>query len=400
MHSAIFTRVLPHHSIGGMQTVAWDMARAIAERGNQVTVVTSEISGLPTEFEDAGVSVVTVPGSSWRRYDTTWWRGARDAFQRVAPSCNVVIGVSAAANSLLPLRARYPHLPFVMQAHGTSVGEVMSKWQTRAPKNIFSSARNIAWIVKDMCAYPQYDAIVAVGERVANDMRRAPISLALSSDRVQLIPNGIDTNVFKPDPVTRERMRNALGWSDAEHVVVSASRLHKQKGIELGLNAFAELEKTLDSARYLIVGDGPERAELEAHALALGVQEKVQFVGSVSRDALPGYLVASDALLFTTTHVEGLPLNVLEALASGLPCVVSKHLFRDVDFGRWLTRVSPHDACSIADAVRSAVLEGAAASCALPAQYSLARCVDAYLELFERLCARRAKPRQAVSDRV
>ncbi|WP_321913694.1 glycosyltransferase family 4 protein [Paraburkholderia sp. J11-2] len=391
MHIAIFTRVLPHHSIGGMQTVAWDLARAFS-RGNRVTLVTTEIPGRPCEFEDERVHIVTIPGAAWKRYDATWWRGARGVFERIAPSCNAVLGVSAAANSLLSLRGRYPELAFVMQAHGTSLGEVLSKWRTRSPKSILSSARNISWIVKDLRAYRQYDAIVAVGERVSNDMRSALIRRSLPSERVHLIPNGIDTALFKRDLSVRSAMRKTLGWSDAAPVIVSASRLHKQKGIDLGLNAFAALSKTMDNARYLIVGDGPERSELEAHASALGLKEKVRFVGSVQRDVLPRYLQTGDVLLFTTRHVEGLPLNVLEALAVGLSCVVSRHLFRDADFGRWLTRVQAQDESAVADGLRSALEVGTAASGVLPQHYSLDTCVDSYLALFERLNAQRAMP--------
>ncbi|BFG76728.1 hypothetical protein PTKU46_47610 [Paraburkholderia terrae] len=391
MNIAIFTRVLPHHGIGGMQAVVWDLARIFSRLGSSVTVVTGALPGRPQIFHDDGVRIIALSGVPWNRYSAAWWRGARNAFAHLAPTCDVVLGVSAAANSLLPLRNRFPQIPFVMQAHGTSVGEVLSKWRTGKLRNMLSSARNVAWIFKDLRAYAQYDNIVAVGGRVETDLRAAPIHWSLPSGRVQLISNGIDTGLFRPDMQVRQQMRASFGWGDDTHVVVSASRLHAQKGVDLSLNAVSMLSRRMDSVRYLIVGDGPERRALEEHAARVGLRERVHFAGAVSRDVLPGYLQAADTMLFTTTHVEvGLPLNVLEALATGLPCVVSRHLFDNAMFGSNLFKVLPHDKDAVANALERALTIGASPQSELPQNFSLAACAEAYIDLFSDLSNRRS----------
>jgi glycosyltransferase involved in cell wall biosynthesis len=218
---------------------------------------------------------------------------------------------------------------------------------------------------------------------------------------VHVIPNGIDTEHFKPDTARGRRLRESLGWCNAR-IVVSSSRLHRQKGVHLGLEAFAQLEKKRNEVRYLIVGGGPELAALQEQAKELGIDHKVHFVGAVSRDQLPSYLQAADTMLFTTTRVEGLPLNVLEALAVGIPAVVSKHLFRDDSLSNspCIHRVDQRDPGAVADALELALEVPCSTQCALPREYSLAECARTYLDLFEKISEQKAVSKIANLPRV
>jgi len=208
----------------------------------------------------------------------------------------------------------------------------------------------------------------------------------LEAARIHTIPNGIDTERFSPNPACGRGVREKLGWHGAK-IIVSASRLHRQKGVHLGLDAFSLLEKRQGDVRFLIVGDGPERNALEVQAEKLGLAHKVHFTGAVSRDQLPQYLQAADAMLFTTTRVEGLPLNVLEALAVGLPAVVSEHLFQSdlLAESPHIFRVKQADARVVAEGMKRALQRAALGGAELPCEYSLKKCADTYLELFERI---------------
>ena len=114
-HLAMITRVLPHHSIGGMQAVAWDLATEFVRRGVSVTVLTAEIPGHPHEFEDAGVRIRALSGVSWRRYGRNWWRASRQVFeQEMLDHCDLVMSISAAGFGLLKIRQKVPMVPFVL----------------------------------------------------------------------------------------------------------------------------------------------------------------------------------------------------------------------------------------------------------------------------------------------
>jgi len=383
--------VLPHHCIGGMQSVAWDLARALIRAGVAVTALTAEIAGRPAAFDDDGVTIRALPGTSWRHYGSGWWRATRGVFEReLIGSCDLVLSVSAGGFGLLRLRERMPHVPFVMQAHGTSIGEVVSKWRSRSVRALATSARNVAWIVKDFVAYPQFDAIVAVGDRVAHDLTAWPARWIVDKNRVRVIRNGIDTGIFRPDSDAGRRVRADLGWSEDFRVVISASRLHRQKGVAYGLQAFALLAEHREDLRYLIVGDGPELQALRERAVSLEIDDKVHFVGGVAREAIPGYLNAADVMMFTTTRVEGEPLNVLEALAVGLPTVVSRHLYREGPPSDQILLAKPSDPAAVAAALHRALAIPSRRESKLPLGYSAAASIEQYLELFEELRERRA----------
>ena len=390
-HVVMAASVLPHHCIGGMQTVAWDLARALVAGGLEVTVLTAELPGRESEFIDSGVVIRPLPKTRWRHYGPNWWRATRKAFESgPIERCDLLLSVSAAGFGLLPLRKRIPRVPFVMQAHGTSMGEFVSKWRARSLKSMLTSARNLAWVAKDMAAYPRFDAIVAVGDRVAHALATSPTRWAADPGKIHVIRNGIDTATFHPDPDAGRRVRAELGWNPDLQVVVSASRLHRQKGLSHGLRAFAHLAAGRTDLRYLIVGDGPELAALRRETESLRIDRYVHFAGPVGRAAMSAYLNAADVMLFTTTHVEGEPLNVLESLAVGLPAVVSRHLYGGTPPSDQISLATPTDPAEVATAVKSALARRAPRLPRLPPAYTASATVAQYVALFERLARERA----------
>jgi glycosyltransferase involved in cell wall biosynthesis len=375
-----------------MQAIAWDLAKALAKDGRKITVVTAEIVARPPVFFDEGIKVIAIPGTSWRFYGRSWWRKSRSLFeQQLACDCEAVLSVSVAGIGLLPLRHRFPRVKFLMQAHGTSLGEICSKWKTSRPVAILRSMRNMAWLIRDMQVYSQFDAVVAIGSRVANELRAKPIRWVLSEEKMHVISNGIDVCRFRPDPEARKAQRAKLGWNEGDLVVVSASRLHKEKGIHLGMQAFARLVKKRKGARFLIIGEGAEQENLRKQARKLELEESVYFTGGVAREQLPVLLQAADVMLFTTLREEGLPLNVLEALAVGLPCVLSRHVLEGHELAAndHIHLVQPEDARAVAKAVLQAGENGCAGTSALPEEFFLATCASRYASLLAMLSAER-----------
>lgn len=390
IHIVMVTRVLPHHSIGGMQAVAWDLATEFVRRGVTVTILTATIPGMPEQFRDAGVNIRALRGTTWQRYGKHWWRETRRVFEReLLSTCSLVFSISAGGFSLLPLRSRMPQIPFVLQAHGTSVGELISKWKSGSLRGILTSSRNAVWIARDLAAYPKFDAIVSVGRRVSEDFEIWPVRQFVDKARLRLIPNGIDTRVFFPNPTARIRLRSELGWSRDLRIVVSASRLHKQKGIDLGLKAFAQLARTTGNMRYLIIGDGPESQALKRMTEQMSLGGLVRFTGGLSRETMADYLNAADAMLFTTRRVEGNPLNILEALAVGLPVIASSHLRQTVPPSKAIVLVNERDAAEVSSALHGTFSREAPRESLLPQELSMIESARAHLALFDELIARR-----------
>jgi glycosyltransferase involved in cell wall biosynthesis len=201
---------------------------------------------------------------------------------------------------------------------------------------------------------------------------------------VLLIPNGVDTSLFGPDPEDRRLVRSELGWSDVERVVVTTTRLHDQKGVDHAIRGFAEYSAADPQARYLIVGGGPQEPTLRGLSGKLGLADRIVFVGDVSREVVVRFLRAGDVFLFTTLREEaGVPLNLLEAAGVGLPLVVSRSLL-DVARSVSIVRgVDPRDAASVAGALASLFERGddLERKSRLPVEFSLDHCAARYREI-------------------
>jgi glycosyltransferase involved in cell wall biosynthesis len=385
----IVSRSLPFHRAGGMEFVAWDLARALAGAAAEVTVLTTRIPARPARFEEEGVVVHALKEADPGRYSGEWWRRSSEWFRSRDGKVDAVLSVSAGAYGLLPDRSRQPDTRFVMQAHGTSMGEIRSKLNTLSLSRWLGSGRNVAWLRRDLRAYPRFDRVVAVGPTVAAQLRAPPLSRVLPSERVLVIENGIDTERFRPDPSAGSEVRASLGWSADDLVVATVCRLHAQKGVAEALRGFAEFDRRrrqdAPRARWLVVGDGAARASIEAEASRLLPSDGYRIVGQVERNEIPAFLNAADVFLFTTRHLEGLPLNVLEAAATGLALVLSRTLQDGVDLPGSTRFVDPSIADEIANALDQVLsIELAcpeARTPALPDRYTLKRSAARYAEV-------------------
>ena len=136
---------------------------------------------------------------------------------------------------------------------------------------------------------------------------------AVPRRKIQVIPNGIDTTLFRPDSALRAAWRERLGVNGG-FVWVAAGRLMWKKDYPSLLRAFAALH----GGELLIAGSGPQESELRTLAGELAVEPR--FLGRV--DDMPGLLNAADGFVLSSV-VEGLPVALLEAAACGLPAVAT-----------------------------------------------------------------------------
>jgi glycosyltransferase involved in cell wall biosynthesis len=382
MHLLATSRTLPFHSIGGMQSIAWDLLRAWAAAGHRVSVITTRIESRPPRFEHEGVQVVQVEGSAAERYGAAWWRGSDAhalALHRERP-VDGVLSVSVAGAGLRGLRSVAPGVRHLMQAHGTSWGEAQSKWRTGRPVQWLKSAKNLAWLFKDAAIYRRFDEIVLVGDVLERQFATWPMTWIAHGRPHRLIRNGVDTGVFRPDPAARAAERIRLDIPQDAPLVVFAARLHPQKGASRLLDAFGLLAATDPAAHLLIVGGGEEEAALRARAAGQAWGARVRFTGAVARERIPALLAAGDAFAFPTLRQEGLPMNVLEAMAAGLR-VVAADIARGVFAADApIDYVDVGDVAGFARALAAALARREVA--VLPAVYRLDECAEAYLRRF------------------
>ncbi len=223
-----------------------------------------------------------------------------------------------------------------------------SRWELPGPRH--------RWLAR------QVEVFWAVSHWVAEQL----LALGVPKERLEVCYLGVDPTAYQPDPELRARTRAALGIGDQTRVVLSTSHLRPGKGTELLPWLAAELTAELNDVVLLAAGDGSLRERLHGEALALGIEEdRLRLLGV--REDIPALLAAADLFVFTTQANEGMPLGVIEALASGVPvvaCAVSDIAKMPDDA---LALVPQGDAAALARACR-ALLSDQAATSALAAR--------------------------------
>ncbi|MFN2159673.1 MAG: glycosyltransferase [Anaerolineales bacterium] len=133
---------------------------------------------------------------------------------------------------------------------------------------------------------------------------------------IEVIPNGVDISPYlqEPDPL----FRGSLGFDPQDTVLIYTGRLGPEKNIPFLLRAFNGALQAYDNVKLLLVGDGPEKDNLEERVKLMGIQESVRFTGLVPYGQIRRYLFMADAFV-TASVTEVHPLSVIEAMAAGLP---------------------------------------------------------------------------------
>jgi sugar transferase (PEP-CTERM/EpsH1 system associated) len=165
-------------------------------------------------------------------------------------------------------------------------------------------------------AWSAADRVLAVSSRLAE---RMSAETGFPLRRIETIRNGVDLTRF--GRVSRAKARAALGLSHGELAIGTLGRLVPVKNQALLIDAARLLHERGVEATVMIAGDGPLRQELEAQAAAAGVGDRVRLLGHRSDPEV--VLSALDVYVLTSTS-EGLPNTVLEAMATGLPVVVTQ----------------------------------------------------------------------------
>lgn len=145
-------------------------------------------------------------------------------------------------------------------------------------------------------------------------------NMGVEANKITVIPNGIDLRKYNLSNIWREEFREALSVGNNDVVITCVANFHPNKGHKYLLKVFA---KTLEKKKNIwlwLIGDGENRKEIEEIANSLNIREKVIFWGK--RSDVPDLLKSTDIFTLLTSF-EGMSNAVLEAMASGIPVLVS-----------------------------------------------------------------------------
>jgi len=362
----IITHVVSSLAIGGQEKMVLDLASGQVARGHTVQAVSLAPGGDPgtlaATFEKRGVRVCHV--ARREGVDPTLFPRLFAVFRRARAE------VVHAHNRLALLYAAAPGKlaggTTIFTRHGPSVG---TPWQRVVRR---AAARCL-------------DAYVAVSPEMLNLARQLR---DCDERKLSAIDNGVDLGRFRTDARARAASRAALDIPEDAWVMGTVGRLAPEKDYELLIAAAAPLLGP--QIRLVIVGDGPDASKLRTAAAGTGVERFIHFTGK--RDDVPALLCAFD--LFTlSSRMEGLPLVILEAMATALPIVSTAvgGIPGAVADGETGLLSPPGDAAALRQRLKT-LLEDRARGREMGrrgrevalARYSIDRMVDDYLTLYRR----------------
>jgi glycosyltransferase involved in cell wall biosynthesis len=183
-------------------------------------------------------------------------------------------------------------------------------------------------------AFDRVDAFLVIGSR-NRDYYRA---FGVPDEKFFWAPYGVDNEWFSlSEParsLARERVRQQLGVTDRSVVFASSAKLIARKRPLDLVDAVAQVRRNGIDARAVFIGDGEERARIDAHAARTGLSEFTHIAGFVNQAELPAWYAAADALVLPSDSRETWGLVVNEAMAAGLPVIVSDAAGCSVDLVR------------------------------------------------------------------
>ena len=366
--------------IGGAETNLQSLVGPLRARGVDVTVLTRRFPEMAPEDCVAGTPVfrLPVPGSPlrasitftatavWLLIRQRWAVDVLHAHELRSPTLTAVVA---------KLVLRRPVVAHILR--GGLLGDL--RVLKAAPMG-----RVRLWLFKQLV-----DTFVAISQETRLEL----LDAGISEERITPVAYGVDVDRFRPAPPTqRERCRKELGLEDWRVVLVVA-RLEPEKGLDTLLDAWPRVKTSVPRALLLIAGDGSERAALSNQAASLS---EVRFLGLV-RDPVP-YFQAADCFTLPSL-TEGMPISLLEAMASGVPCVATAIGGSSEALADLGALVPPGNEAQLAESIVKVLRfdaadresTGAATRRRVVDRYSVEANADALYRLYERLAGQRTR---------
>jgi len=163
------------------------------------------------------------------------------------------------------------------------------------------------------------DKVIAVSKETMTHT----IQAGANPDNVTVINNGVDIDRFTPLDNNISPISQRLGISTANKVILTIGTLHPRKGIDVLYRAMPEIQKCIPGIKLVVIGDGPQKEELNLLAGELQIEENVFMLGSIPNTEVPNFIHACDVFVIPSRR-EPFGIVAIEAMACGKPVIGSR----------------------------------------------------------------------------
>jgi len=320
----------PPRKYGGITNVSYNTAKRMVARGHEVVVYTTDVGNDSYSRLNVKDSLV------FENIRVHYFKNISNklAFKHrillplgIIPFINnkksdfQIIHLNGYRNILNMVISRYAHknnIPYVIQTHG-SIPRIMEK-------------KRIKWFFDVLFGYEMLrnaSKVIALNETEHQQYR----GINISDEKIEVIPNGIDLSDYKNLP-PRGLFKQKYGIKKGERMILYLARIHKIKGVDVLVNAFAMVLKKLGDVKLVIVGpDEGYREELDLLVKKLNINDKVLLIGPLYDNDKREAFIDSYVYILPSRY-ETFPMSLLEAYACCRPVIASrigglKHLVID-----------------------------------------------------------------------
>lgn len=351
----VLTSSLPFTQ-SGYSVRSHKLLKALNDVGIGVSAVTrfgypASIGALPSSKVSEVEGVKYIQNSSWRspRSVTKQIEIAVDGLVRIARAeqATLLHTTTDFKNAIVVSRAaRILGIPWVYEIRG----EIEKTWLTRQTADIQETARESEHFrlseKQEAAARDSAAAVFAISDQI----RMRLIEEGTRSEKLILLPNGIDRIAFPSGPSTN-RLAEVPGLANAELIIGTITAVVDYEGLDHLVQAMLQLPS---SVHCLIVGDGEAKTSLENLAVELGIDDRVHFAGRKAPAEIEGWYSTLDVFVVPRKDTEigrsVTPIKAMQAQAMGIPVIASDlPALREVT-GGFATYVQPEDPTALAEA--------------------------------------------------
>lgn len=309
----------PAYSYGGPARVAYEISKELVKRGHEVTVYTTDVYDACSRFKYDN-NPMWMDGIEVYYFKNVSNKLAQRKNLATAPMMAFALNKNVEKFDVIHLHeyrsfqaifvshyAKKYNIPCILQVHGA----VQPIFQRQGLKKIFDLFFGYK-ILRDA------SKVIALTETEAEQYKK----MGVDEDEIEIVPNGIDLSEYNDLP-ERGEFRKKYGIKGEEKIILYLGRIHEIKGIDLLVEAFADLVKELDNIKLVIVGqDDGFLSTLKRQIEDLNLGDKILLTGPLyEQDKLKAY-VDADVYVLPSVY-ETFPVTVLEACACGTPVIVT-----------------------------------------------------------------------------